>query len=145
MGTARYYVPTQLSPQTRAKTGFGSPSNHPPPCHPACEHWSREGSSHVIELKEDDPALLRELLIARYASSDDDTVSGDNKLDSNARTCAMADKYDIAFLKTLSECMLQAQLDGLTGDDMSRFLQAVRPLPSARIPVFATLMSDSLQ
>lgn len=123
----------------------GPPQTTPPPCHPACEHWSREGISHVFELKEEDPALLRELLIARYASSYDDTVSGDNKLGSNARTCAMADQYDIAFLKTLSECMLQAQLDGLTGDDMSRFLQAVRPLPSARIPVFATLMSDSLQ
>ncbi|KAF6218700.1 hypothetical protein HO133_006051 [Letharia lupina] len=61
-------------------------------------------------------------------SFDDDTVSGDNKLDSNARTCAMADEYDIAFLKTLSECMLQAQLDGLTGDDMPRFLQAVRTI-----------------
>ncbi|KAF6241148.1 hypothetical protein HO173_000942 [Letharia columbiana] len=105
-GTARYYVPAQLSPQTRCKDGFRVPlSNHPPPCHPACEHWSREGSSHVIELKEEDPALRRELLIARYASSDDDTVSGDNKIGSNARTCAMADQYDIAFLKTLSECM----------------------------------------
>lgn len=84
----------------------------------------------MIELKEDDPALLREVLLACYTCGYDDTVGGDNKnnnkLDFNARMYAMADKYDIAFLKKLSTAMLQAQLDGpmIT----PRFLKAVRTI-----------------
>ena len=54
---------------------------------------------------------MLETLRACYTNIYDDSVSGDNKLDFNARMYAMADKYDIPFLKNLSKNMFKAQLD----------------------------------
>ncbi|CAF9907283.1 hypothetical protein IMSHALPRED_005490 [Imshaugia aleurites] len=97
----------------------------------ACKDGFQEGISHVIELKEDDPALLNELLTACYRCDYDDTVSGNNKLDFNARMYALADKYDIPFLKELSKDMfraqlIQVQLNGVM--DIPLFLSAVRTI-----------------
>lgn len=79
----------------------------------------QEGISHVIELKEDDPTLLRQVLLACYTCSYDDTVGGDNnsELDNNARIYAMADKYDMPFLKKLATATFQARLDDNDNDD----------------------------
>ena len=87
---------------------------------------SQEGISHIIELKEDDPALLREVLKACYTGTYDDTISGCNELDFDAQVYSLADKYDIQFLKELSKGLVQAKLDGPL--DIPQFLKAVRTI-----------------
>ena len=86
--TARYHVPAQLSSQMRAKTDFRYSSRYHHPLHclltlAAARHFP----CHVIEPKEDDPALVREVLQACYTCSYDDTVGGDNKLDFKMHAC----------------------------------------------------------
>lgn len=92
----------------------------------ACKEGFREGVSHVIELKEDDPALLREFLVACYTCSYDDSAGRENQLDFHARMYGMADKYDVPFLKELSKSMFHAQIKGPI--DMPPFLKAVQSI-----------------
>lgn len=87
---------------------------------------SQEGISHIIELKEDDPAVLCEVLKACYTCTYDDTVSGCNVLDFNAQVYALADKYGVPFLKELSKGVFQAKLTGPV--DIPQLLKAVRTI-----------------
>ena len=116
------------------KDGFQVLPILPDTSHNFHQHWSQEALFQVIEIREEDPALLQETLRACYTGIYDDSVSGDNKLDFNARMYAMADKYDIPFLKDLSKSMFTAQLYGpLT---VPQFLDAVQTIYTS------TLSSD---
>ncbi|KAL8823987.1 MAG: hypothetical protein Q9191_005384 [Dirinaria sp. TL-2023a] len=83
----------------------------------------KEGLSGQIDLKEDDPDMIDNMLYFLYTSDYQDDADGGRPLLVNAKMYAVGDKYDIPALKTLAKDKFAAGLG--PNWDIATFLEVL--------------------
>ena len=96
----------------------------------------KEGISHEIDLKEDEPQVIQQMLIYFYSCYYDDEVPTSACLSFNAKMYAVADKYDISLLKKTAQEKFARAMKDYDWADPADFLSATE------VTYSTTLSSD---